>query len=98
VRAQNAAAMMWRPADGSGGRGVREGGQQGRARAAGDVHATRGEGGSRRWSGGGLHSGDSEVLCTSGREGRGAEGCQRKKKEGGPGGCLEISRILGTSR
>jgi hypothetical protein len=62
---------MWRPADGSGGRGIRGGGQQGRARAAGDVQATRGEGG----SGGGLHSGDGEVLCTGGTEGRGAEGC-----------------------
>jgi hypothetical protein len=33
---------------GSGGRGACEIGQQGRARAAADVHATRGEGGSRR--------------------------------------------------
>jgi hypothetical protein len=32
----------------------------GKARAAGDVQATRGEGSSRRWSGGGLHNGDGE--------------------------------------
>jgi hypothetical protein len=30
----------------------------------------------QRWPG--------EVLCTGGRGGTGAEGCQRKKKEGGP--------------
>jgi hypothetical protein len=34
----------------------------------------------RQWQ----HSGGGEVLCTGGRGGRGAEGCQRKKKEGGP--------------
>jgi hypothetical protein len=59
---------------GSGGRGARKIGQQGRVRAAGDVQATRGEDGSRRWSAGSLHSGGGEVLCTGGRGGRGAEG------------------------
>jgi hypothetical protein len=48
---------------GSGGRGARETGQQGRARVAADVQVTRGEGGSRRWSGSG-----GEVLCTGGSE------------------------------
>jgi hypothetical protein len=68
---------------GSGGHGAREIGLQGRARAAADVHATRGEGGSRRWSGSCLHSGGGEVLYTSGSEEQGTEGCQRKKKGGG---------------
>jgi hypothetical protein len=78
--------MMWRPADCSGGRGVRGEGQQGRARAAGDVQATRGEGGSRRWSGGGLHSGDGEVLCTGGREGRGQRVPEEEEAGGWSGG------------
>jgi hypothetical protein len=74
---------MWQPADCSGGRGARGGGQQGRARAAGDVQATRGEGGSRRWSGGGLHNGDGEVLCTGGREGRWGRGVPEEEEESG---------------
>jgi hypothetical protein len=53
---------------GSGGRGARETGQQGRARVAADVQVTRGEGGSRRWCGSSLHSGGGEVLCTGGSE------------------------------
>jgi hypothetical protein len=76
---------MWRSADGSGGCGVRRGGQQGRARAAGDVQATREDGGSRRWTGGGLHSGDGEVLCPGGREGRGGRGVPEEEERRGPG-------------
>jgi hypothetical protein len=50
-----------------GGHGARKTGQRGRARAACKVWVTRGEGGSRRWIGGGLRSSDGKVLCTSGR-------------------------------
>jgi hypothetical protein len=42
---------------GSGGHGARETRQQGRARAVADVEVTRGEGGSRRWSGSGQRGG-----------------------------------------
>jgi hypothetical protein len=79
----NAAAMMWRPVDGSGGHGARETGQQGRARAAADVQATRGEGGSRRWSGSGLHSSGGEVLCTGGSEEQGSRGVPEEEERRG---------------
>jgi hypothetical protein len=84
----NTAAAMWWPADGSGGRGACEIGQQGRARVAGDVQATRGEGGSRRWSGSGLHSGGGEVLCTSGSEGQGSRGVPEEEERRGFEGSL----------
>jgi hypothetical protein len=72
---------------GSGGPGAREIGQQGRARAAADVHATRGEGGSRRWCGSGLHSGGREVLCTGGSEEQGSRGVpEEEERRGGPKG------------
>jgi hypothetical protein len=68
------AAMMWRPVvarevvaraeEGS------RGGEQDRDRA----RATCGGRPSRRWSGGSLHSGGGEALCTGSRGGRGAEG------------------------
>jgi hypothetical protein len=69
---------------GSGGHGARKTGQQGRARAAADVRAIRGEGGSRRWSGSGLHSGGRGSCTAPVAEGaeRGAERRQRKKKGG----------------
>jgi hypothetical protein len=100
MRAQNAAAMMWRPADGSGGRGVRETGQQGRATAAADVQVTRGEGGSRRWSGSGLHCGGGEVLCTGGSEEQGSRGVPEEEEIGGGGSSgtwLQNIEIPGTS-
>jgi hypothetical protein len=60
-----------------------------RNRAAGDVQATRGEGGSRRWSGGSLHSGGGKVPCTGGRGGAEQSSvCQRKKKGGGSEGSV----------
>jgi hypothetical protein len=74
---------MWRPADNSGGRGARETGQQGRARAAADIQVTRGEGGSRRWSGSGLHSGGGEVLCTGGSEEQESRGVLEEEERGG---------------
>jgi hypothetical protein len=74
---------------GSGGRGAREIGQQGRARAAADVQATRGEGGSRRWSGSSLHSGGGEVLCTGGSEEQGSRGVpEEEERRGGSEGSL----------
>jgi hypothetical protein len=90
---------MWRPADGLGSRGARGGGQQGRARAVSDIQATRGEGGSRRWSGGGLHSGDGEVPCTGGRAGRVEQHVPEEEEgRGVQGAYLEISKISGSSR
>jgi hypothetical protein len=70
---------------GSGGRGARKTGHRGRARAAGNVQATRGEGSSRRWSGGGLHSSDGEVLCTGGREQQRRRGAPEEEEGGGEG-------------
>jgi hypothetical protein len=74
---------MWRPADGSGGRGAHETGQQGRARAAAGVQVTSGEGGSRWWSGSGLHSGGGEVLCTGGSEEQGSRGVPEEEERRG---------------
>jgi hypothetical protein len=95
ARAWNTAAAMWRPADGSGGRGAREIGQQGRARAAGDVQATRGEGGSRRWSGSSLHSGGGEVLCTGDSGGgQGSSGVpEEEERKGSKGLCGNIKNL-----
>jgi hypothetical protein len=67
---------------GSGGHGTREIGQQGRARAAADVHATRGEGGSRRWSGSEQLNSSGEVLCTSGSEEQGSRGVPEEEGRG----------------
>jgi hypothetical protein len=73
----------------SGGRGAREIGQQGRARAAADVQVTRGEGGSKRWSGSGLHSGGGEVLCIGGSEEQGSRGVpEEEERRGGSEGSL----------
>jgi hypothetical protein len=77
--------MMWRSADGSGGRGARETGQQGSARAAADVQVTRGEGGSRRWSGSGRHSGGGEVLCTVGTKEQESRGVPEEEERRGGG-------------
>jgi hypothetical protein len=82
---------------GAGGHGAREIGQQGRARAAADVQATRGEGGSRRWSGSGLHNGGGEVLCTGGSEGQGSRGVpEEEERRGVRRVFVEISKISGT--
>jgi hypothetical protein len=94
ARAQNTAVMMWRPADGSGGRGARGGGQQGRARAVGDVQATRGEGGSRRWSGGACTAatarGSAPAAETAGVQ-RGPE--EEEKREGSEGPMCKTKRF-----
>jgi hypothetical protein len=84
---------------GSGGRGAREIGQQGRARAAADVQAALG----RAAAGGG-----TAAACTAATarcsapaavSSRGAEGCQRKKKGGrGPRDSCAKPKNLGTSR
>jgi hypothetical protein len=70
----------------SGGHGARGKGQQGRARAAADVQVTRGEGGSRRWSGSGQHSG-GRGRCTAlaVEEAEQSRACQRKKGGGSEG-------------
>jgi hypothetical protein len=77
-------SARWRPAGARGGRGAREAGQQGYARAAGKVGVTRGEGRQQEVDGG--DSGRAAArgkLCAGGRRGsRGAEGVQRKKKRG----------------
>jgi hypothetical protein len=79
---------------GSGGRGAREIGQQGRARAAANVQATRGEGGNRRWSGSGLHSGGGEVLYTGGSERQGSRGVpEEEERRGVRRDFVEISKI-----
>jgi hypothetical protein len=96
VLSTGTAATMWRPTDGSGGRGTCETGQQGRARAAADVQVTRGEGGSRRWSGSGLHSGGGEVLCTGGSEEQESRGVleEEERRGGGPKGlCGNIKNL-----
>jgi hypothetical protein len=79
-------------------RGAREIGQQGRARAAADVQAMRGEGGSKRWSGSGLHSGNGEVLCTGGSEQQGSRRVpEEEERSGGVRRVfVEISKISGT--
>jgi hypothetical protein len=100
ARARNTAAARWRPAGARGGHGARKTGQRGRARAAGKVWATRGEGGSRRWIGGGLCSSDGEVLCAGGREQqrcRGAPEEEEGERGGGLGACLEILETPGSS-
>jgi hypothetical protein len=84
---------------GLGGHGAREIGQQWRARAAADVQVTRGEGGSRRWSGSGLHSGGGEVLCTGGSEEQESRGVPEEEvRRGGVRGThLEKPENLRTS-
>jgi hypothetical protein len=79
---------------GSRGRGARETGQQGRARAAADVQVTRGEGGSKRWSGSGLHSGGGEVLCTGGSEEQGSRGVpeEEERREGSEGSLWKFQK------
>jgi hypothetical protein len=63
-----------------------------------DVQVTRGEGGSRRWSGSGLHSGGGKVLCTSGSEEQGSRGVpeEEERRGGGPKGLCGNIKILGT--
>jgi hypothetical protein len=70
-------------------------GRQGRARAAAGVQVTCGEGGSRRWSGNGQHSG-GRGRCTTptGEEAEQSRACQRKKKGGGPRGLFELFKNL----
>jgi hypothetical protein len=81
------------------GRGARETGQHGRAWAAADVQVTPGEGGSRRWSGSGLHSGGGEVLCTGGSEEQESRGVPEEEvRRGGVRGThLEKPENLRTS-
>jgi hypothetical protein len=50
---QNTTAVRWRPAKAREVVARAKQDSRGRARAAADVQATRGEGGNRRWSGGG---------------------------------------------
>jgi hypothetical protein len=78
------AAARWWPAGAQGGRGAREEGQQGKARAAGKVGVTRGEGRQQEVDGGdGGRAAARGRVYASGRMGsRGAKGVQRKKKEG----------------
>jgi hypothetical protein len=52
ARAGITAVVRWRPAGARGGRGAREAGQQGKARAAGKVGVTRGEGWQQEVDGG----------------------------------------------
>jgi hypothetical protein len=67
-------------------RGARGKGQQGRARAAAGVQVTRGEGGSRRWSGSGQHSGGrGRGTAPAAEEAEQRRACERKKKGGGGG-------------
>jgi hypothetical protein len=81
---------------GSGGRGACEIGQQGRARAAANVHATCGEGGSRRWSGSGLHNGGGEVLCTGGSEEQGSRGVpEEEERRGSEGSSWKYQKFQG---
>jgi hypothetical protein len=80
-------AARWRPSRAPGGRGACKQGQRreeiGPGQGERDAwRPTKQEVERQR-----RHSGDGEVLCTGGREGTGAEGCQRKKKGGrGPRG------------
>jgi hypothetical protein len=67
---------------------VCETGQQGRARAAADVQVTRGEGGSRRWSGSGLHSGGGEE-----QESRGVPEEEERRGGGLKGLCGNIKNL-----
>jgi hypothetical protein len=80
---------------GSGDRGAREIGQQGRARAAADVQVTRGEGGSRMWNSSGLHSGGGEVLCTGGSEEQGSRAVpeEEERREGSEGLMCKTKKI-----
>jgi hypothetical protein len=80
---------------GSGGRGAHEIGEQGRARAAANVQVTRGEGGSRRWSSSGLHSGGGEVLYTGSSEEQGSRGVpvEEERREGSEGLMCKTKKI-----
>jgi hypothetical protein len=70
-------------------------GQQGRARAAAGVQVTRGEGGSRRWSGSGQPSGGwGRCTAPAAKEAEQSRACQRKKNGGGPRGLFEIFKNL----
>jgi hypothetical protein len=74
-----------------GGDNVAAGGQLGRSWRA------RGEGGSRRWSGSGLHSGGGEVLCTGGNEEqRSRRVPEEEERRGFRRVFVEISKISGT--
>jgi hypothetical protein len=64
-------------------------GQQGRARVAAGVQVTRGEGGSRRWSSSGQHSGGGEMLCAGDRGSR-AGSREVPEEEEGRGGGSEV--------
>jgi hypothetical protein len=76
------AARAWRPADGSGMRGAREGsrgGEQGWGRG----RTTRGGRSSRRWRGGGSRAAAKGVaLPAAGGETEQRSTCSRKKKRG----------------
>jgi hypothetical protein len=70
-------------------------GQQGRARAAAGVQVTRGEGGSRRWSGGGsTAAARGEVVHRRQRRQSIAAHARGRRKEGGPKGlCGNIKNL-----
>jgi hypothetical protein len=84
ARAPNTVAVGWRPSRAPGGHGACKRGQRrgeiGPGQGKSDAwKLTRQEVERQR-----QHSSGGKVLCTGGRGGRGAEGCQRKKKEGDP--------------
>jgi hypothetical protein len=68
---------------GTGSRGVRGGGQQGRGTGPGQGEKDVWRSPSRRWSGGGLHSGDGEVPCTGSRGGRTEQHVPEEEEERG---------------
>jgi hypothetical protein len=81
----NTAAARWRPAEARDVVARAKQDSRGRARAATDVEATRGEGGSRRWSGGG-----SSAVA------RGGALHRRQRRQGGRGVPEEEERREGS--
>jgi hypothetical protein len=85
---------MWRPADGSGRRGARGGGQQGGEQSRDWGGATRGSRSSRRWSG---SQGRGSAPAAGGRAEQHV--LEEEEERGGVRGAyLEISEISRTSR
>jgi hypothetical protein len=79
----------------SGRRGARGKGPAGEGEGGGWRPSDAWEGGSRRWSGSGLHSSSGEVLCTGGSEEQGSRGVpEEEERRGGPKGlCGNIKNL-----
>jgi hypothetical protein len=84
ARARNTAAARWRPVEAREVMARAKQDSRGRARAAADVQATRGEGGSRRWSdGGSIAAARGGALHRRQRRQGGQRGARGRRRKGG---------------